>query len=312
MKEKLTIPQQIAHMKSKGINFNIISELEAQKILSQSTYYFKPKVYTKNYNKNEYDKYNDIDFSYLYEMSKLDLAFRNFVLKLTLNIEHLTKTKFLTDFAASDEDGYEIVDKFLIECKTANDHIEKLKTTNNGKGGSYDIVKHYIDDKLPIWVIAEVLQFNDFLSLYKIFYSRNKYFLNNKTLDSYLMSLNSVKWLRNLSAHNNCLLIKLNKFDNQERDHLVRKIIPFRMNIEPKDKAFTIEKMVRNSIVEAFLETWIFFLKICNSTAMKNHAREELGNFFEYSKDPKKIKCRKSSPDIDNFFNFIEKSCKIL
>lgn len=56
--------------------------------------------------------------------------------------------------------------------------------------------------------------------LYKFFYLKNKQFLEGKELGSHMLSLNSVKWLRNLSAHNNCLLIKLNKFDAGIRAHL--------------------------------------------------------------------------------------------
>lgn len=309
MKAKLTIPEQVEHLKSKGIKFNIINELEAQKVLSENTYYFKLKIYTKNYDKQENDKYKNIEFSYLYELSKLDLAFRNFVLKLTLNIEHLAKTKLLKDFNTSNEDGYTIVSSFLQKYEKANQYIEDFRI-KDGEGGNYDIVKHY-GNGLPLWALVEILQFNDFMLLYKFFYLKNKQFLEGNKLGSHMLSLNSVKWLRNLSAHNNCLLIKLNKFDTDIRTHLQRKISPFRMSIESRDKNYTIEKMLKNSIIEAFLETWLFFLRICNSDKMKLHAKDELRSFFEYSRQSNKLECRKSSCDIDNFFNFLEKICKI-
>ena len=42
-KEKLNPPEQVNHMKSKGILFNIGGESEAVKFLENNTYYFKLK-----------------------------------------------------------------------------------------------------------------------------------------------------------------------------------------------------------------------------------------------------------------------------
>ena len=41
MRKKLTVNEQIEHMKSKGIQFNIISEKDAENYLNENTYYFK-------------------------------------------------------------------------------------------------------------------------------------------------------------------------------------------------------------------------------------------------------------------------------
>lgn len=41
--------------------------------------------------------------------------------------------------------------------------------------------------------------------------------------------------------------------------------------------------MLKNNIIEAFLETWLFFLRICNSDKMMLYIQDELGSFFEYS-----------------------------
>ena len=51
MKPKLSVAQQIEHMKSKGIGFTIIGEAEAAEYLSNNTYYLKLKAYAKNYDK---------------------------------------------------------------------------------------------------------------------------------------------------------------------------------------------------------------------------------------------------------------------
>ena len=41
MKNKITIDDQINHMKSKGVKFNVMSEDEAKDFLLYKTYYFK-------------------------------------------------------------------------------------------------------------------------------------------------------------------------------------------------------------------------------------------------------------------------------
>lgn len=48
MKNKITIDDQISHMKSKGIKFNIMSEDDAKNFLSQNTYYFKFNLMVKH------------------------------------------------------------------------------------------------------------------------------------------------------------------------------------------------------------------------------------------------------------------------
>ena len=51
MKPILNIDEMIEHMKEKGIKFNIISENEAKKFLSESNYYMKLASYLTNYPK---------------------------------------------------------------------------------------------------------------------------------------------------------------------------------------------------------------------------------------------------------------------
>ena len=49
MKKKLTIDEQIANLKEKGVTFNIMNEDEAKKFLRYNNYYFKLKSYASNY-----------------------------------------------------------------------------------------------------------------------------------------------------------------------------------------------------------------------------------------------------------------------
>ena len=68
-KKKLSIDEQIEHMKNIGIKFNLVSEEQAKAYLENDTYFFKIKAYAKNYDKNKEGKYTNLDFGYLKELS---------------------------------------------------------------------------------------------------------------------------------------------------------------------------------------------------------------------------------------------------
>ena len=51
-KPKLSLDEQIEHLKDKGILFNIMDESDAKKYLEQNNNYFKLTAYRKNYNKH--------------------------------------------------------------------------------------------------------------------------------------------------------------------------------------------------------------------------------------------------------------------
>ena len=53
-KTKLSIEQQIEHMKSKGITFDLFSEEQAKEYLCKNNYYFKLKSYCKVFEKYQY------------------------------------------------------------------------------------------------------------------------------------------------------------------------------------------------------------------------------------------------------------------
>lgn len=89
---KLTIIQQVEHMKKQGILFDIVSEEEAISFLENNNYYFKIKAYKKAYYKDKnIGKYIDLDFAYLKELSTVDALFRKIIVKITLDIEHFLK-----------------------------------------------------------------------------------------------------------------------------------------------------------------------------------------------------------------------------
>ncbi|MCR6573486.1 Abi family protein [Campylobacter insulaenigrae] len=128
MKQKLTIDEQLRHLESKGIVFNICEKSKAEVFLQNNNYFFRIKSYTKNYDKNSYKKYINLDFAYLIEFSTLDLYLRRLILSYSLDIEHSLKLILLRHFDTNQkENGYEIVKSFLKQNPNVNDQISKKK-----------------------------------------------------------------------------------------------------------------------------------------------------------------------------------------
>ena len=93
MKDKLTVEQQIQHMRAKGIQFNIVSEEEAMGYLAKNTYYFKIKAYAKNYDKyrttEKVGQYVNLEFAYLKDLAIIDMLLRHFILVTSVDLEHI-------------------------------------------------------------------------------------------------------------------------------------------------------------------------------------------------------------------------------
>lgn len=311
MKEKLNIQEQILHMKNKGIVFKKTKESEAEDILSNRIYYFKLKSYAKIFPKTN-DKYDNLDFFYLYELSKIDMGFRNLILNITLNIEHLAKTSFLCKLSNSKEDGYKIVDDFFKSQygKGSLSQVEnirnKIQTNPKLVGGTYDLIKHY-DKEIPAWVLVEFLTFNNFKEFYKFSTNRNE---ELKIIESkIILALDSTKWLRNLAAHNSPILIKLTKTIEKKRKYLHSLLAPIAKRIINKDDNYTLEYMLTNALVVDFLEMIILFSKICKSEKMKQYTIENLQTFY---KNTLKKEVMQNNQILHDFFNFTWKSCKEL
>ena len=97
-KKKLSIDEILLDMKAKGITLKYISDEEAKQYLLENTYYFKFKSYAKDYPKNIVKgKYIGLDFSYLQDLARLDMRFRELVFKMTIDIEHFIKVQLLAE-----------------------------------------------------------------------------------------------------------------------------------------------------------------------------------------------------------------------
>ena len=133
MKAKLSVDEQIDYMKNaRGVKFSIVNEAEAREFLLKNNYYFKLKSYAKNYDKYlngpNKDKYINLEFAYLKELSTLDMHLRKSILQMTLDIEHYLKTQLLRHLESNPlESGYDVVQKFLSENSQVVRNIEFQK-----------------------------------------------------------------------------------------------------------------------------------------------------------------------------------------
>ena len=270
-KIKLKIEDQINHMKKeKGILFNITSEEDAVKFLVYNNYYFKIKAYAKNYEKykggKKKDKYINLEFAYLQELSKIDMHLRKFIIKMTLDIEHFAKLKLMRDLSNNElENGYDIVEELFQKYPYIKNNIESKCNKNSI---SKDLIEKY-RDKFSAWNIIEVLSFGDFINLYKIYY--DKY-----TSEEQLISnLWSVKCLRNAAAHNSCLINSL-KTPYTGRNIKVNKQINTYISkidtIKPDER----KKKMKNPIMHDFVVTLYVFNRIITSKNVKMQTINEL------------------------------------
>lgn len=207
MKELYSITQLIAHLKAKGVKFEKISEEEAAKFLENNTYYFKLAAYRNLYPKNssKENMYIKLDFAYLKELSTLDMHVRYLVMEMCLDIEHAIKAKFIEQVTInSKEDGYNIVKAYFTE---EDKSFTTLKRINNHKSGKYcqDLIDKYYPN-FPIWVLVELISFGNLLHIVQFYEKRYSVTI---IPDNKLM--NTVRNLRNASAHSNCLLNQINK-----------------------------------------------------------------------------------------------------
>lgn len=269
-KIKLSITEQIEHMKNKGITFHELSQEEAAMFLENNTYYFKLKAYARNYDKfrdpEKNGEYIHLDFAYLKDLSTIDAHLRKIIFKMSLDLEHFLKVKMLRDFVNGSEDGYHIVDRFF----QLNPNLKK-EIFEKQKSSTCSALINKNKEEWALWNIVEVLSFRHFIDLYQLFYS---IYPSEKANQNMLMS---VRLLRNAAAHNNCLI-------NQLRPPFEREITPNRfvyaqISKIPGIKNKTLSKKMTNPIIHDFIVLLFVYYEMVESNTRKK-GFEEIYDFF--------------------------------
>ena len=166
-----------------------------------------------------------------------------------------------------------------------------------------------------MWNIVEVLSFGDFIKLFELYYElypENK----SQTINNLLWPL---KFIRNASAHNNCLLNTLRKpyththlFNGKKNIIEPNKKLVSLLTEIPNISKNTRKKKIANPIIHDFIATLFLFNEVCSSPILKekqlhilqdlintvgNEIGEELGNETIKSKYNGRVS------DIDIFYN---------
>lgn len=233
---KMTPEELVEKIKEKNIRCEIKSEVEITEYLKEHNNYFRTASYRKNYEKylegEKKDKYIDLDFGYLTELSTIDMHLRFLVLKMCLDIEHSLKVAILSDITLNDkEDGYTIVKSFLnkneyilkdIYYKShstyVGDLINKYFIFDTHEDGNKKICIDEVTVECPVWAFMEIITFGEFTKFYSMYYEAYP------KREDYSGLINSVKSLRNACAHNNCLIHNLRK-GTSKSSHKVSKFV---------------------------------------------------------------------------------------
>lgn len=274
-KKKLCIEEQIEDLEQKGVTFSEFSKENAKKFLKYNNYYFKLKHYARNYVINpKTNKYINLDFSCLVELSKIDMYLRKIIIDMTLDIEHFLKTRMMNDLCNNgNEDGYNIVKKYLTAYPGT---ISSINIKSESYSISSDLVdKHKESADYALWNIVEVLSFGKFVELYTLYYQEYK-------SHNYSDYLGSIKFLRNAAAHNNCLLSSLLKPHGTKKFKKTKQLTNALSKVKGISDTARVKKM-ENPIIHDFVSLLFVYndlLKISATRKMRDAKMVELVNFF--------------------------------
>ena len=311
---KLTVAEQIEHLKSKGIKFEKYSEADAATYLQENNNYFKLRSYRKNFEKYQNGEneglYIDLDFAMLRDLAILDMELRYEILPMVLDIEHFEKVKLLRYIAESEEDAYSIVSSYLnhLQEKEELDPSKKLHTSlineiTRNQENSYcsGIVQKY-QNNFPIWAFLEVITFGSFIHFLKycLEYFEDEQFRNLFQEDYYL--LRSIKTIRNAAAHSNCILNQLARNTSKHQTkHAVSRAIG-NMGISKTTR----NHLMTSAAVQDIITLLYTHQEIVTSNGVKKHRANKLKalmNRFFYH-----IDFYQNNPVINTSFDFFKKA----
>lgn len=206
-KPKLTVDEQIGHLRSKGVTFDLCPEEDARETLSDKTYYFKLAAYRVLFDKRvggERDgEYVGLDFGHLRELAAIDHMLRYTLLPMTLDIEHFAKAKLMYEVTERvGEDGYSIVVDYLASLpkKSLDIRNGEIRRLENDRY-SGDLARRY-DGSYPAWVFAELISFGGFIDFYRFCALR----WDDREMRKEHYLLKQVKAVRNACAHSTAIV----------------------------------------------------------------------------------------------------------
>lgn len=134
------------------------------------------------------------------------------------------------------------------------------------------------------FILIEVLSFGDFIKLYELYYSLYPEQTNEVASDL----IWPLKFIRNASAHNNCLLNTLRKpyvythlYDKKRRTIIVNKRLVSLLSSVPVITKNNRKKKITNPIIHDFVASLFLFDEICTSQVFKMKIFTEVKEFVD-------------------------------
>lgn len=205
-KPLLTVEEQIAHMKAKGIAFELCTEEEAAVHLRTKCQFFRIYAYRKLFPKHvggpRDGQYVNLDFGHLRALSNLDRMLRDVLLPMTLDVEHFAKVRLLADAEDHGEDGYALICDYR-EASTDEQrkHLEAELKRRRGDPYIGGVVRKYQSD-MSIWAFCELVSFGTFTDLLRFCADR----WGDEELKRAHYQYKDARQVRNAAAHGACIL----------------------------------------------------------------------------------------------------------
>lgn len=221
---KRSFVELIELLETKGVKFTNIAKDEALLMLQDLNYYYKLTVYKRNFKRDHNNKFKNLEFSYLTDLASMDMQLRYILLTATLDIEHALKTFLVAKITDNLEiDGFDIIRNFFHSTIKSFNQLDENIILKNAKHKSHYQYKLYETHKIapPAWALMEVISFGDFLRFFEFYFK--KYPTKEFNIHSLMGVLNSVKRIRNASAHNNVLLFDLANSDIKNVSNYIKR-----------------------------------------------------------------------------------------
>ena len=210
-KPLLTVKEQIAHLKAKGVTFDLCTADEAAAYLSGKCQFFKVAAYRKLFSNHENGErmgcYIGLDFAHLKLLAGIDRRLRDTLLHMTLDAEHFASANLLTEAEAHGEDGYAIMADYMESVSPSRRrYIENELDIRSNDIYCGAVIRKYRND-MPIWAFCEVVSFGTFIGLMKFCAER----WNDRRILANHYLLKKTKSVRNACAHSQCVLNDLSE-----------------------------------------------------------------------------------------------------
>ena len=306
----MNIDDMIISLKTKNIKFNYINEDEAKNYLMFNNSYYNVLSYEENFERYYIngvfvDRYIDLDFAYLKDMSIIDLRVRFLLLDMILDIEHYLKLRILNMMYAIDqEDGYRVVNLYLENDynneKRLHSSIRKKAFNSYHKKMFSDIDMD--DDKkledIPIWDFLEIVTMGELVDFYD-FFTRE---YNLKEENKYIYILKEIVKLRNAAGHNTNVLTDLGESDKPQRPHMhvIRYLDRCGIRLRARYKRLS------NSKIRQITYTLYMFNKIVTSEGVKKKINKKI-NYLFYKRIPKNKDYYKNNDLLKSIYYYFDK-----